>query len=54
MNTKTMNRIVRGAAALAAFGLAAQQYAETGFSAMTAFVGGIGLVFAWMAASGKG
>ena len=54
MNTKLINRIVRGVAAAAAFWFAAHQYAQAGFTATTAFAGAIGLLFGWMAASGKG
>lgn len=54
MKTKTANRIVRGAVALFAFGLAAQQYFESGFSMATGFIVIVGVLFGWMAATGQG
>jgi len=54
MNTKILRRTVRGLLALLAFWFAAQHYAQAGFTPQTAFVGGLGVLLAFMAASGKG
>ena len=54
MNAKTLGRIARGVLALGAFWFAAQHYAQAGFTLQTAFIGGLGILLAFMAASGKG
>ncbi len=54
MNSKLIQRIVRGAAAVILLGAAAHEYTHAGFT-MTAVLAGVaGLLFGWMAATGQG
>ncbi len=54
MNAKLIKRIARGAVAVFALGFAAHEFALAGFTATTLFAGGVGVLYGWMAASGKG
>jgi hypothetical protein len=54
MNAKLIKRIVRGAVALLAIGFAVHEFALAGFTAAAAFSGSVGILYGWMAASGKG
>ena len=54
MNARLIKRIVRGAVTFFALGFAAYEFTLTGFTAATVFAGGVGILYGWMAASGKG
>ncbi len=54
MDAKLSKRIVRGAVAFFALAFAAYEFTLTGFTATTVFASGVGILYGWMAASGKG
>ncbi|MBI3670720.1 MAG: hypothetical protein HY237_13180 [Acidobacteria bacterium] len=54
VNARLIKRIVRGAVAVFALGFVAHEFALAGFTATTVFAGGVGILYGWMAASGKG
>ena len=54
MNARTIKRVMHGVLAVVAFVWAGQQYAQMGFAAPTLLIGGVGVLLAYMAATGAG